>query len=63
MKPGDLVRVKNPHLKWYYKQVFLCLDQHFPMWADEGDPPTHINVLDSRGNIVGFSIKDLEVLQ
>jgi hypothetical protein len=33
------------------------------MWADEGDPPTHINVIDSRGNIMGFSMEDLEVLQ
>jgi hypothetical protein len=65
MKRGDMVRVKNPYLKLYHKQVFLCLNQHFPMWEDEdeGDPPTHMNVLDSRGNIMGFSMEDLEVIR
>lgn len=63
MKPGDMVRVKNPHLRLYRDRVFLCLDQHLPMWYEKGDPPTHINVLDSNGCIIGFYVGDLEVIQ
>jgi hypothetical protein len=61
MKPGDLVRVKN--MKLYSGRLYLCLDDHVPFWADEGDPPTHMNVLDSGGKILGFPKELLEVVE